>query len=218
MKRRIVVWGTSGHALVVADILRLTGDAEVLGFLDDRVDGERVGEVLGLPVLGGRAQLPGLKGMGATHIVLAFGDCGGRRRLAPLVDQAGLEFATAIHPKATVAAGTVIGAGTVIVAGVVVNPGVRIGRNAILNTCSSVDHECVLGEAVHIGPGVHLGGRVIVGDAAWIGIGAIIRDRIQIGAGSIIGAGAVITKDVPAGVVAYGVPGRVVRKVEERPT
>ena len=35
--------------------------------------------------------------------------------------------------------------------------------------------------------------------------------RVTIGAGTFIGAGAVVVADLPAGVVAYGVPARVVR-------
>jgi acetyltransferase-like isoleucine patch superfamily enzyme len=46
-----------------------------------------------------------------------------------------------------------------------------------------------------------------------VGIGAVIADRVQIGEGSVVGAGSVVLRDVPAGVVAYGVPARVVREV-----
>ncbi|MEJ2582051.1 MAG: DapH/DapD/GlmU-related protein [Acidobacteriota bacterium] len=45
-----------------------------------------------------------------------------------------------------------------------------------------------------------------------VGIGASIVDSVTIGRNSVIGAGSVVTKDVPPGVVAYGVPARVVRR------
>jgi len=45
-------------------------------------------------------------------------------------------------------------------------------------------------------------------------MGANIVDGIQIGADTIIGAGSLVTKDVPAGVIAYGNPCRVVRARE----
>src|SRR5262249_19298581 len=82
-----------------------------------------------------------------------------------------------------------------------------------INTSASVDHECTIGNAAHVGPGVRLAGRVCVGDGAWIDIGATVLNEIRIGAGAVIGAGSLVTKDVPDGMVAYGVPARLVHSV-----
>lgn len=216
MKPKLVIWGASGHALVVADIVRLRGEFEIVGLLDD-VNPQRAGERFnGLAILGGREQLPRLKEEGVTHVTFGFGDCPARFRLASVIREAGFRFASAIHPMSAVAADASVAGGVVIAAGAVVNSGARIGANSIINSGASVDHECVIGEAVHLSPGVHLGGRVRVGDATWVCIGATVLDRIQIGARSIIGAGAVITRDVPEGVVVYGVPGKFVRSVAEQ--
>lgn len=98
-------------------------------------------------------------------------------------------------------------------AGAVINPASRIGKNAVINTCASVDHECHIHDGVHIGPGARLGGKTVVGKGAWIGINATIRDKISIGAGSIIGAGSVVLEDIPESVMAFGVPAKIVRKL-----
>ena len=98
-------------------------------------------------------------------------------------------------------------------AGAVINPGSQIGQSVIINTSASVDHECVIADAAHICPGVHLAGRVQVGAATHVGIGTTVIERINIGSGSFIGAGSVVVDDIPDGVVAYGVPARVIRKV-----
>jgi acetyltransferase-like isoleucine patch superfamily enzyme len=50
---------------------------------------------------------------------------------------------------------------------------------------------------------------VIIDDDVWIGIGAIILKGVHIGAGARVHAGAVVTRDVPAGAVVAGNPGRV---------
>jgi acetyltransferase EpsM len=211
---RVAIWGASGHALVVADILRLEG-REVAGFIDD-VAAERRGQrFAGAQVLGGRECLDSLRSDGVHAVLIAVGDCAARLRLADVVRQHGLELARAVHPRAVVAADVTLGAGTVVCAGAIVNPGSSVGENAILNTGATVDHECIIAEGAHVGPGAHLGGRVRVGRGAWIGIGATISDRVVIGAESIVGAGAVVLNDVPRRVVAFGVPARVVRDVGE---
>ena len=48
-----------------------------------------------------------------------------------------------------------------------------------------------------------------------IGISSCVLPRVVIGEYSVIGAGSVVTKDIPAGVVAYGNPARVVGKIED---
>src|SRR5207245_10180245 len=100
------------------------------------------------------------------------------------------------------------------VAVAIVNPATRIGEYVIVNASPSGEHECWIGDGAHSGAGVHLGGRVRVGRAAWIGIGATVIDRASIGAEAVIGAGAVVVADIPDGVLAYGIPARVIKRVE----
>ena len=61
----------------------------------------------------------------------------------------------------------------------------------------------------HVGLGAPCGRKVVVERAAWVGIRATGRDQVVIGAHSIVGAGAVVLANVPARVVAYGVPATV---------
>jgi UDP-N-acetylbacillosamine N-acetyltransferase len=210
----LVIWGASGHALVVADIIRLQGIYEIVGFLDD-VNPQRHGKKFcGVPILGGHEQLDACKDKGIEYIIFGFGDCQARLKLSEIACRKGLSLATAIHPNATITADVTIAPGTVIAAGAVVNSGARIGQNVIINTCASVDHECVIEDGAHICPGVRLAGRVKVGRATCVGIGATVIDRVQIGMGTLIGAGAVVVNNIPDGVLAYGVPAKVIRKFD----
>lgn len=208
----VVIWGASGHARVMADILRSSG-ARVAGFLDDYAP-ERRGEVFGGSiVLGGRGDLDTLRARGLRRLALGVGDNRARLAFAVAAEAAGYELVTAVHPSAVVARDVRLGAGTAIAAGAVVNPGATIGRAAIVNTCASADHDDRIGDGASLGPGARLAGAVIIEEGAFVGIGAAVIERVRIGAYTIVGAGAVVLKDLPAGVVAVGVPARVTRTI-----
>lgn len=209
-KQRVVIWGASGHARVVADIVRLEGRFHLVGFLDDVNPQPR--QFMGLPVLGGRERLDRLRGDGVTHIILGFGNCEARLSMGEMVRKEGFYLATAIHPNAIVASDVPVGEGTVIAAGAIINPGSRIGANVIINTKASVDHDCEIADGAHVCPGVTIGGSVTVGSAAWVGIGTTVKNHVSIGARALVGAGSVVVSDIPEGVVAFGVPAKV-RKV-----
>ena len=55
---------------------------------------------------------------------------------------------------------------------------------------------------------------IAIEDNVWLGGGAIVCPGVTIGADTVVGAGAVVTKDLPAGVLAAGVPARVLRPLE----
>ena len=56
---------------------------------------------------------------------------------------------------------------------------------------------------------------VHIGNLVWIGAGVVICPGVSIGDNTVIGAGSIVTKDLPAGVVAYGNPCRVIREIGE---
>ncbi|MDM9580532.1 acetyltransferase [Nostoc sp. GT001] len=213
MLPKLLVWGASGHALVVADIIRLQENYEIVGFIDDLNPQRRGEKFCGAPILGGQEQLD-IYNKSIKYIIFGFGNCQARLNLSQLVEIKGFTLANAIHPKATIAADVSIGAGAVIAAGAIVNSQAKIGQNVIINSCASVDHECVIEDGVHISPGVHLGGRVTVGSGTWVGIGATVINNVRIGRNTLIGAGAVVVNDLVDGVLAYGVPAKVIRKIE----
>ena len=57
--------------------------------------------------------------------------------------------------------------------------------------------------------------RVKVGSGVWIGANTMVMPGVTIGENSIIGAGSVVTKDIPANVIAFGIPWKVYREITE---
>lgn len=210
---KLVIWGASGHAKVIADIIQLHGDFQIVGFLDD-VNVDRHGQTFfGYTILGGKEQLDELITSGIEHTIIGFGNCHSRYQLAKFAYSKGFKFTNAIHPRSIIARDVLIGEGSVVVAGAVVNPGSKLGKHVIINTCASVGHDCTVQDAVHIAPGVRVGGHSTIGERSWIGIGSALRDHVKIGKNCIIGAGTVVVKDLPDNVVAYGVPAKIIRTI-----
>jgi sugar O-acyltransferase (sialic acid O-acetyltransferase NeuD family) len=210
---RIVLFGASGHASVALDIARRQGAHEVVGVLDlDR----RVGsDWNGVPVLGRDDSIADV--VGPNEIEGYFVAIGNNWRRAKVTegairDSPSLRLVSLMHPRATVAAGVGLSEGLVVMAGAVVNPGCEIGELAIVNTGASVDHDTIIGRGVSIGPGVVMGGAVSIGACAAIGIGATLAHGITVGEHTVVGAGSTVLHDLPARVVAYGSPARVVRE------
>ena len=196
--RKLVIIGASGHGKVVADIARRNGYSEIV-FLDDD---ERIHECGGYSVIGKSSEA----GTIDADIIVGIGNAGIRKRIQEsILDE---KLVTLIHPDAAVAEDVVIGAGTVVMAGAVINPGARIGKGCIINTCSSVDHDCEVGDYVHIAVGSHLCGTVSVGDGTWIGAGAIVSNNVSICPNCMIGAGAVVIKEIKESGIYVGVPAR----------
>lgn len=194
---RLALLGAGGHGKVVCRVAQRAG-FEVVGFYDDFA----TGLVLGLPVLGRFSEAASFDG----QLFVSLG-----RNLARAELFCEERSVVLIDPSAVVDSTVRVGIGTVVMAGVVVNVDTVIGRNCILNTGCTVDHDCVLEDHVHLCPGAHLAGTVRVGAGAMLGTGAIVIPGRTIGEGSVVGAGAAVVRDLPAGIIATGVPARVVR-------
>ena len=92
-------------------------------------------------------------------------------------------------------------------AGAIVNTGTKIGKHCIINTRSSLDHDNIVEDYVHISPGVTLAGNVHIKEKTWICAGTTIINNITINKNNIIGAGSVVIKDITTENSTYvGVP------------
>ena len=122
--------------------------------------------------------------------VIAVGDNARRRQIA--IEYEGMRptvvYSKVIHPSAVVDASAIVGAGTVIMAGAVVQANARIGKHCIINTCASVDHDCIIGDYAHIAPGAHLCGHVEVGEGALVGVGVGIAPMCKVPAWTLVKA------------------------------
>lgn len=197
----IFLWGASGHAKVVIEILESTSAS--IGGLCDR--DESIQSLLDYPV---SLRLPETFDATKDQVLITIGNNEIRKNIAEVHP---FNYAKAIHPSAIISPRATIEAGTVVMAGVSINSSTKIGAHAIINTNCSIDHDCIIEDFVHISPNAALAGNVSVGEGSHIGIGVSIIQGISIGKWVTVGAGAVIIKDIPDYAVVVGNPGKIIK-------
>ena len=192
------LYGASGHAKVVIDILKRSN--KMINVILD--DNPSIKKISGMDVV----HKTDMK-LTQEEFIITVGNNKTRKQI---VDRLNKNYGKAIHPKAIIDPTVKIDDGTVIMAGSVINSSTQIGKHCIINTSSSIDHDCNLEDFVHISPNATICGGIQIGEGSHIGAGAIVIPNLKIGKWCTIGAGAVIIKDVPDGVTVVGNPGRVV--------
>lgn len=85
---------------------------------------------------------------------------------------------------------------------------VLIGPNVTLSTTGHPVHPKHRGDGMYSFP-------ITIGDNVWLGANVVVLPGVTIGKNSVIGAGSVVTKDIPANVVAFGIPCKVYREINE---
>lgn len=124
-------------------------------------------------------------------------------------------YSNLIHPTCSVSKTVQTGGGLILEPLSVISAHTILGFGITIRRSVNIGHHGYIGDFVSINPGVSIGGMVRIGAGATIGIGAVVLDKIEIGAGSFIGAGSLVTRNIPAGVLAYGSPCKVVREIAD---
>ncbi|GLI10869.1 transferase [Paenibacillus tyrfis] len=210
--RKIVIWGSGGHAREVNWLCEELG-VQVLGFLDERPEmkDQRVNEV---PVLGTLDDIEAMRH--EVEILCAgVGDPALKKRFAYDTIRSGFRIAAPlIHPRVRLSGRNTVGQGSMICEGAILTDNIRIGCHVIINRSANISHDTVIDDYVTIAPGVNLAGNVAVGEGAYIGIGSSVREKCRIGCWSMIGGGAFVKDDIPDFTMAAGVPAVIKKRLE----
>ena len=111
--------------------------------------------------------------------------------------------------RITVGAGTFVNFGAIMldVAPITIGSDVQMGPNVqLLTPTHPLDPELRRAKWESAEP-------ITIGDNVWLGGGVIVGPGVTIGENTVVGAGAVVTRDLPANVLAMGVPARVTRRI-----
>jgi acetyltransferase-like isoleucine patch superfamily enzyme len=114
-----------------------------------------------------------------------------------------------------------------------VGAGTHVGEHAFL-WAGDGSGRITIGENCRLGPGVFLTASdygmqpdmaiaeqprneadIVLGDDVWLGARVFVGAGVTIGSGSVVSANSVVTRDLPPGVIAVGIPARVVRRRDD---
>ena len=91
---------------------------------------------------------------------------------------------------------------------------VEIGEETMIGPgCYITDHDHVFGKNISPGAQQLVSGPTIIGKRCWLGANVTILKGVTIGDSTVVGAGSVVTKPLPAGVLAVGVPAKIIREL-----
>ena len=211
MSKSILLIGSGGHFRSILDSIMSAGNYDRIGLI---IKNEAEYTAIRDPkekslVVGTDDDLMHLNGEGWKNAFVAVGSVGNtalRERLFHLLQEYGYHIPVVIDRTAVIASQVCLEQGIYVGKKAVVNAGSRIRKCAIINTGAIIEHDCDIGEFVHVSSGSVLCGGVEIGSRTHIGAGSVVRQQIRIGKDVLIGAGSVVVKDIPAGITAYGNP------------
>lgn len=183
---RLLVVGAGGHGRSVAEAAELSGQFEVVGFLDDALPEGKI--VFDLPVLGPVAGMAEQRAI-VDQAIIAIGHNAMREKLMRQLTLAGFELATVVHPRAIVSPSAVLGAGSAVMAGAIVGTEAHLGVGVIVNSGAVVDHHATVEDVGHLGVNSSMAGGTVLGHAAWLQAGAALGYGVRVSANTVIPPG-----------------------------
>ncbi len=201
----MILIGYSGHAYVVYGIFKVAG-ISVTGYCDKI---EKAFNPFQLQYFGSDESKSAQQVLQQQGCFIAIGDNEIRSKSYNMLSSKNIHIKNAIHPSSNIDYSAEIAEQSVMIAaGVNINPLAKIGTGVICNTGCIIEHENIINNFAHIGPGAVLCGNVAIGEKTFIGANAVVKQGVTIGKGVIIGAGAVVLKNVPDYAMVIGNPGK----------
>jgi len=206
MNKELVIFGSGGHAISVSNVALSMG-YKIKFFISP----DKKRSLFDRPVIIFEEYLS--LNSKDDIFAIAIGDNAKRQALVKTLKNQipSAEFPSLIHPSSSVGQNSFLGMGSIVMPHVNVGPYSRIGSFCILNSSSSIDHECSLGNYTSIAPGVILGGKVQVNERSAVMIGAKIAHNIKVGSDVVIGANSFVNSDLEDNLLVYGTPAKKIR-------
>lgn len=214
MSRDLFIYGAGGAGRELAFSLSLENNAEkrweVKAFVDD--DSALWGTIINkIPLHGGIewfSEHPSAVAITTVGNPVVKRDLVSRLKLIK-----GISFPMIMGPNCIVSDLAEFGEGCIVSLSFNwISPNVKLGDFVFVNCSTRIGHDVSVGDYTTIFSDIDISGGAQIGSDCVIGSGVTINPDVKIGDGSIIGAGSVVAKDIPARVIAAGVPAKIIKE------
>lgn len=207
MTKRLWIIGAGGFGREVhdwaCDVYRVEPKWAIAGFLDDNLNALR-DRPCALQVVG-RIEIDHF---GPDDLaVVAIADPVAREALVSRLGER-VRYETLVHPTVIIGSHSPLGAGCILCPRVTITTNVKIGEHVHLNLHSTVGHDAKVEPFCTLSDHVDICGNVSLGRGGFFGSHASVTPHLSVGPYAKLGAGSVALQDLPAGMIAVGVPAR----------
>jgi len=208
---KIVIFGAGGFgrevAWLIEDINKVKKIYDIIGFIDE--NSSLIGQKInGYIVAGG---LDYFVHNPNIAVAIAVGNPAKRLQIFTTLNDLKLTYPNLIHPSVLKGRYIEIGIGNIICAGTILTENIKIENFCHFNLNTTLGHDTVLGNFTTSACSVDFAGYSATGIGVYFGNKSTILPSVHVGNFSIIGAGAVVNKNIPDGVVAVGIPAKVIK-------
>ncbi len=192
-KTSFYIIGAGGHAYSCIDVILSCG-YEIKGIYGLEKD---IGKnILGYQVKGTQLELSKkIKKNDNLHIAVGHTFSKNEKHKILKLFKGKCRFPKIISPFSIVSPHSNIENGTIVMHGAKVGVKSYVGEHSIINTNSSIDHNCEIGNFSHISTSVTLNGNVEIGNNVFIGSGTTVKDSIKISSNQSIKMCSKVIKD-----------------------
>ncbi len=206
---KILLVGGGGHCQSVLDSLLDYSIYDEIAIIDRS---ECVGKkIFDIEIIGTDDELEDFIKKGFTYAFITLGSIGNPQKRIQLYNKIlsiGYEIPNVIDKNSVIGRNVILNKGIYVGKTSVINSGSYIGNGAIINTGAVIEHNCNIGDFVHIAPRATICGMTQVGNNVHVGANSVIIQGLEIGSNSIIGAGSVVVKNIDSNKIIMGNPAK----------